>query len=262
MPIRLWVEASLSCNLQCAMCPNKDIPASEKGIMSFSLFKKIIDEAKDFVSDIFIHHRGESLLNPNLFEAYYFYASTCFLDGKFDKAIDLYKEAGRVNPADYQAPAYLAFIYQMTGQQDKMTPVLDEALHKIEQRLALNPDDSRAIYLGAGVHARMGDQVKAMEWIKRLAATTASAGVRAADLVQEESVEPVNGQSMVKDAVLGKRRDNQDSRFFPRLSGPLPLVGMGCVRAERMWLDAALPEPEHEVQRVIFPTHHANVGLG
>lgn len=110
-------------------------------------------------------------INPGLFEAYYFYASTCFLEGKFDRAIDLFKAAGRVNPSDYQAPAYLAFIYQMTGQQDKMAPALDEALLKIEQQLALNPDDSRAIYLGAGVHARMGDQEKAMEWIKRLAAT-------------------------------------------------------------------------------------------
>jgi TolB-like protein/Tfp pilus assembly protein PilF len=110
-------------------------------------------------------------LNPNLFEAYYFYASTCFLQGNFDKAIELFKEAGRVNPEDYQAPAYLAFLYQMTGQADKMAPVLQEALQKIEQRLALNPDDSRALYLGAGAWARLGDQPKAMEWIKRLAAT-------------------------------------------------------------------------------------------
>ena len=110
-------------------------------------------------------------LNPNLFEAYYFYASTCFLQGKFDKAIALFKEAGRVNPADYQAPAYLAFLYQMTGQPDKMAPVLQEALQKIEQRLALNPDDSRALYLGAGAWVRLGDQPKAMKWIKRLAAT-------------------------------------------------------------------------------------------
>jgi TolB-like protein/Tfp pilus assembly protein PilF len=110
-------------------------------------------------------------LNPNLFEAYYFYASTCFLQGKFDKAIALFKKAGRVNPEDYQAPAYMAFLYQMTGQADKMAPVLQEALQKIEQRLALNPDDSRAIYLGAGAWARLGDQPKAMKWIKRLAAT-------------------------------------------------------------------------------------------
>ena len=131
--------------------------------LAVSLNRKYEEAEKEFTRAIEI--------NPGLFEAYYFYASTCFLEGKFDRAIDLYKEAGRVNPADYQAPAYLAFIYQMTGQQDKMTPVLAEALHKIEQRLALNPDDSRAIYLGAGVHARMGDRDKAMEWIKRLAAT-------------------------------------------------------------------------------------------
>jgi tetratricopeptide (TPR) repeat protein len=110
-------------------------------------------------------------LNPNLFEAYYFYASTCFLQGKFEKAIALFKGAGRVNPADYQAPAYLAFLYQMTGQNDKMAPVLQEALQKIEKRLALNPDDSRALYLGAGAWVRLGDQPKAMKWIKRLAAT-------------------------------------------------------------------------------------------
>jgi adenylate cyclase len=110
-------------------------------------------------------------LNPNLFEAFYFYASTCFLQGKFEKAIDLFKEAGRVNPADYQSPAYLAFIYQSIGQKEKMEPVLQEALYKVEQQLALNPDDSRAIYLGAGVLVRMGDKKQAMEWVKRLAAT-------------------------------------------------------------------------------------------
>jgi TolB-like protein/Flp pilus assembly protein TadD len=110
-------------------------------------------------------------LNPNLFEACYFYANTCFLQGKFEKAIDLFKEAGRVNPADYQSPAYLAFIYQTIGQKEKMAPVLQEAFYKVEQQLALNPDDSRAIYLGAGVLIRMGDSPKAMEWVKQLAAT-------------------------------------------------------------------------------------------
>jgi adenylate cyclase len=131
--------------------------------LAISLSKKYVGAEEAFDNAI--------RLNPKLFEAYYFYANTCFLQGKFDKAIDLFKKAGRVNPADYQSPSYLAFIYQTTGQKDKMEPVLNEALSKIEQRLALNPDDSRAIYLGAGVLVRMGDQPKAMEWVKRLAAT-------------------------------------------------------------------------------------------
>jgi tetratricopeptide (TPR) repeat protein len=52
-----------------------------------------------------------------------------------------------------------------------MEPVLHEALDKVEQHLALNPDDSRAIYLGADVLIRLGEKQKAMEYVKRLAAT-------------------------------------------------------------------------------------------
>ena len=110
-------------------------------------------------------------LNSNLFEAYYFYAINCFLQGRYEKAIELFKEAGRVNPEDYQSPCYLAFVYKTIGQLDKMKPILQEALSKVEQQLALNPDDSRAIYLGGGVLIRMGEKQKAMEWVRRLAAT-------------------------------------------------------------------------------------------
>jgi TolB-like protein/Flp pilus assembly protein TadD/tRNA A-37 threonylcarbamoyl transferase component Bud32 len=110
-------------------------------------------------------------LNPNLFEACYFSAKNCFLQGKHEKAIDLFKEAGRINPIDYQSPCYLAFIYQSIGRLEKMKPVLHEALARVERQLALNPDDSRAIYLGAGALIRLGEKQKAMEWVKRLAAS-------------------------------------------------------------------------------------------
>jgi radical SAM protein with 4Fe4S-binding SPASM domain len=66
LPIRLWVESSLVCNLQCTMCPNRTIPNAEKGNMDFELYKKIIDEAKEFAADVNIHHRGEPLANPRL----------------------------------------------------------------------------------------------------------------------------------------------------------------------------------------------------
>lgn len=68
LPIRLWIESSLACNLKCIMCPNKRIPNADKGNMDFGLYRKIIDEAREFVSDINIHHRGEPLANPRLCE--------------------------------------------------------------------------------------------------------------------------------------------------------------------------------------------------
>ena len=66
MPIRLWVEPTNFCNLKCTMCPNKTMPVKNKGYMKFELFKKIIDETKDHIYDINIHHRGEALLHPEL----------------------------------------------------------------------------------------------------------------------------------------------------------------------------------------------------
>lgn len=65
-PLRLWVESSARCNLKCVMCPNKALDPSQKSVMDLDLFKKIVDEAKEFVNDIYLHHRGEPLTNPQL----------------------------------------------------------------------------------------------------------------------------------------------------------------------------------------------------
>mgnify|MGYP006420464909 CR=1 FL=1 len=67
MPVRLWVETSTVCNLECTMCPNKDLPPESKSVMDLALFEKIVDEASGFANDIYLHHRGEPLINPQLF---------------------------------------------------------------------------------------------------------------------------------------------------------------------------------------------------
>jgi radical SAM protein with 4Fe4S-binding SPASM domain len=65
-PVRLWIEPTNHCNLQCIVCPNKQLKKKEKGYMDFSLFKKIIDEASTFAVEANLHHRGESLLHPEI----------------------------------------------------------------------------------------------------------------------------------------------------------------------------------------------------
>jgi radical SAM protein with 4Fe4S-binding SPASM domain len=47
------------------MCPNKDLKKEEKGFMEPALFRKIIDEARGFVFDVNLIHRGEGLLHPD-----------------------------------------------------------------------------------------------------------------------------------------------------------------------------------------------------
>jgi len=68
LPIRLWVETSSRCNLKCRLCVNKDMPINMKGEMNFKLYKKIIDEVKDYIFDVNLFHRGEPLLHPEIVE--------------------------------------------------------------------------------------------------------------------------------------------------------------------------------------------------
>ncbi len=68
-PIRLWVELTSACNYRCKMCPNKELKKEDRGLMSFDVYKKILDDAHPFVLDINLAHRGESLLHPQLIEA-------------------------------------------------------------------------------------------------------------------------------------------------------------------------------------------------
>ncbi len=66
LPLKLWIETTSRCNLSCKLCANKNLNQSQKGDMQFWLFKKIIDEAKDFVFQANLFHRGEPLLHPEI----------------------------------------------------------------------------------------------------------------------------------------------------------------------------------------------------
>lgn len=67
-PYILWIEPTNHCNLACTMCTNIDIPKVQRGYMEFGLFKKVIDEAKNFVFDINLFLGGESLLHKEIFK--------------------------------------------------------------------------------------------------------------------------------------------------------------------------------------------------
>lgn len=65
-PARLWVETTSHCNLRCPLCPNRDLPAKNRGFLSFELFESVVDQAAGRVRDFYLFHRGEPLLHPRL----------------------------------------------------------------------------------------------------------------------------------------------------------------------------------------------------
>jgi len=67
MPIRLMVEPANFCNLACPTCPvgNGEIKKA-KGLLSGDNFKKIIDEAGDYLYHLTLWNWGEPFLNAGL----------------------------------------------------------------------------------------------------------------------------------------------------------------------------------------------------
>src|SRR3546814_9650611 len=96
-------------------------------------------------------------LNPNLFEAWYYYGLASSSQGDFEKAASLYTRASEVNPADFPVPMFLAPTYSSLGRQREEMKVRLGALGTIERHLKLNPDDTRALYFGAQNIVRVGD---------------------------------------------------------------------------------------------------------
>jgi len=66
-PLTLAIESTAKCNLFCPMCPRENIYFPPRD-MELSLFKKIIDEAKDYLEFAVPYGVGEPMLNPDIFE--------------------------------------------------------------------------------------------------------------------------------------------------------------------------------------------------
>lgn len=110
------------------------------------------------------HFEAAIVLNPNLFEAYLFYARHCSSQGNFEKAARLYRQAAEVNPTHYEPIKFLAQAYDALGRKDDEMRAHRRAVELIEQHLQMNPDDTRALYLGASSYATLGEKGKAVYW--------------------------------------------------------------------------------------------------
>jgi len=67
LPKRVEIELVSDCNLRCTYCPRHYVN-DLKGYIDFDLYKKIIDEIREFNPILVLHRRGESLLHPKFNE--------------------------------------------------------------------------------------------------------------------------------------------------------------------------------------------------
>ena len=96
-------------------------------------------------------------LDPQLYEANYYYGRHCFTCGRVDRAIELLEAAHRTRPDEFQALALAAGMAYGAAEPERGSQLarraLDVALHQIE----IDPENVRAYYLSAIMQLRLGD---------------------------------------------------------------------------------------------------------
>ena len=106
-------------------------------------------------------------LDPKLYEAPYFYGRACLAQGRWSEAAPLFERAAELRPEDYQAASFLASAYAGQGRIHEASKASHKAIGVIERWLDLNPDDARALNLGATILSNLGQHEKALEWARR-----------------------------------------------------------------------------------------------
>jgi tetratricopeptide (TPR) repeat protein len=124
-----------------------------------SLSKSYQDAEKEF--------EAAMLLNPKLFDTLYFYARSCFAQGKMEKAADLFKKASGLNPADYQSRSHLGMCLRALNRHEEARRADEDVLRVVERHVELYPEDARALYLGATAALQVGDRDRCLEWLAR-----------------------------------------------------------------------------------------------
>src|SRR5215212_2445874 len=106
-------------------------------------------------------------LDPKLYEAPYFYGRACLAQGKSYEAAPLFERAAAIRPEDYQATTFLATAYTAQGRIGEASKASRRAITAIEKWLDINPDDARALNIGATIWSNLGETEHALEWAKR-----------------------------------------------------------------------------------------------
>jgi adenylate cyclase len=106
-------------------------------------------------------------LNPTAYYTYYLYARHLFAMGRIDQSVRMYEEADRLQPGEYQVLCMFYGALRKKGDTAAEQAVAVRAMDAIDRQLRLDPDDARALQLGAVTAANIGRREHALDLAER-----------------------------------------------------------------------------------------------
>ncbi|HEY1491396.1 MAG TPA: winged helix-turn-helix domain-containing protein [Steroidobacteraceae bacterium] len=113
------------------------------------------------------HFETAIRINPNLFEAHYYYARSCFARGEVARSAELFARAAEARQEDVQSPALAGQALRMLGREEEARAAWHESSLRTVRALALNPLDVRALSLGSLALYEDGQRAVALETSRR-----------------------------------------------------------------------------------------------
>jgi tetratricopeptide (TPR) repeat protein len=110
-------------------------------------------------------------LHANSFDANYLYACLCFQWGKLDESVALFRRAAEIRLEDFQSALLLAQTLRRLGRLDEAGAARRDGIARAERHLALEPDDTRALSVGAA-ELVYEDPQRAIDWARRAVAVS------------------------------------------------------------------------------------------
>lgn len=112
-------------------------------------------------------YREAIRLNPRSFEAHYLLARCGVQAGRFELAVEMFRQAAQLRPEDFQCCAIAEGPLLRLGRLEEAGEIRREGLRRIERQLELDPDDPRALVLGAITLVSEGRRERGLAWAAR-----------------------------------------------------------------------------------------------
>lgn len=106
-------------------------------------------------------------LDPQSWNAWYFYARSRWAHGNLPLAAEFFVKAATVRPDEYQAPSLAATAFLTSGDRKQAERYARIGVERAEAHLKLHPGDTRALGLGACNLRQLGEYERGVEWLDK-----------------------------------------------------------------------------------------------